>query len=163
MVQRSGNVDLLTQGAITIFVGILVWYLTSRIEAIRREREKLQDERRKIYMTILDPSIRIFGGVNNPSETKKALSQITSYEYRRTFFELSIIGSDAVVRAVNRYMQFIYNQEKQGTLDGRELLVNWGGLILAFRRDLGNKGTKLDERDMLKALIKDINSSSGPT
>ena len=149
--------DWFTQGTITIVVGIVVWYLTSRIEAIRREREKLQDERRTIYLNILEPFIRIYAGINNPSETRKALSQVTSYDYRRAFFELSITGSDDVVRAVNNYMQFIYRSEdNKGSMSGEDLLINWGGLILAIRRDLVNKRTKLNERDMLKALIKDI-------
>ena len=149
--------DWMTQGAIAIGVGLIVWFLTSRVEAIRREKEKLQDERRKIYMQILDPFIRVFAGVKNPSETQKALKQIISYENRRAFFELNMLGSDDVVRAVNNYMQYIY---KKGDDDSpgnpQEILVHWGGLLLAIRKDLGNKRTKLKEADMLRALITDI-------
>ena len=86
---------------------------------------------------------------------------MTSYEYRRAFFELSITGSDDVVRAVNNYMQFFYRSEdNKDSISGQDLLINWGGLILAIRRDLANKRTKLNERDMLKALIKDIDRIS---
>lgn len=149
--------DWMTQGAIAIGVGLIVWFFTSRVEAIRREKEKLQDERRKIYMQILDPFIRVFAGVKNPSETQKALKQIISYENRRAFFELNMLGSDDVVRAVNNYMQYIY---KKGDDDSpgnpQEILVHWGGLLLAIRKDLGNKRTKLKEADMLRALITDI-------
>ena len=34
----------------------------------------------------------------------------------------------------------------------------WGGLLLEIRRSLGNKKTKLDEFDMLRAMIEDIDS-----
>ena len=56
--------DWIVQAIIPIGVGIAVWYLTSTLEAIRREKEKLQDERRKIYMQVLDPYIRILTGIN---------------------------------------------------------------------------------------------------
>ena len=152
--------DWLTQGAIAIGVGFVVWYLTSRVEAIRREKEKLQDERRKIYMQILEPSIRIFAGTKNPSETRKALSQVTTYEYRKAFFELNMLGSDDVVRAVNGFMQYIYGMEdSKVSSKPQDLLVHWGGLLIAIRRDLGNKRTRLKEVDMLRALIKDVDKA----
>ena len=35
-------------------------------------------------------------------------------------------------------------------------MLHWGSLLLAIRRDLGAKGTKLTEKDMLRSQIKDI-------
>ena len=60
-------------------LGFAGWYLRSSIETIRREKEKLQDDRRKIYMQVLEPMIRILAGAKNPSETKKALDQVVSF------------------------------------------------------------------------------------
>ena len=34
--------------------------------------------------------------------------------------------------------------------------TNWGHLLLAIRKDLGNKRTKLKEKDMLSSQITDI-------
>ena len=45
---------------VSAIVGVLVWYLQSRIEAVRAERRRLQDERRKIYIAILEPYIFAF-------------------------------------------------------------------------------------------------------
>ena len=70
------------------------------LKTVRRERERLQDERRKVYVEVLEPYIRIFAGIRNPSETKKALNQIGSFDYRRAAFELNMIGSDEVVRTM---------------------------------------------------------------
>ena len=138
-------------------LGILGWYLRSSVEAIRREKEKLQDERRKIYMQVLEPYIRIFAGIKNPSETQKALSQVTSFEYRNVSFELNLIGSDNVVRALNELMQHIYRMERDSaSATPVELLTHWGRVLIAIRRDLGNNKTKLTEADMLRAQIKDI-------
>ena len=147
----------IVQAIIPIGVGIAVWYLTSTLESIRRETEKLQDERRKIYMQVLDPYIRILTGINNPSEIKKALNQIKSFDYRRVSYELNMMGSDDVVRAMNSLMQHIYSLEREGTSGKPEdMLVYWGGVLLAIRRDLGNNKTGLTEVDMLRGQIKDI-------
>ena len=54
-------------------VGFVVWYLQNRIETARREREKLSEERRRIYVDILEPFIRIWVGIKIPKESDKAL------------------------------------------------------------------------------------------
>ena len=94
---------------------------------------------------------------NNPSEIKKALNQIKSFDYRRVSYELNMMGSDDVVRAMNSLMQHIYSLEREGTSGKPEdMLVYWGGVLLAIRRDLGNNKTGLTEVDMLRGQIKDI-------
>ena len=149
--------DWVTQGAIAIGVGLLVWYLTSKVEAVLREREKLQDDRRQIYAQVLEPYIRVFAASTNPSETKKALRQIASYDYRRASFELAMIGSDEVVRTLNDMMQYFYRFDAEDkSADPKTMVQYWGRVLLAIRRDLGNKKTKLSEIDMLRFQIKDI-------
>ena len=142
---------------IALTVGFIGWYLRSRVEAIRREKEKLQESQRKIYIQVLEPFIRVFAGVKNPSETRRAIKQMLSVEYRMVSLELNLMGSDNVVRAVNKYMQYIYSLDTVDTPPPpEELLVQWGGVLLAIRRDLGNKKTRLSEIDMLQSQIKDI-------
>ncbi len=149
--------DWLIQGSVGIGVAVTVWFLTTRIEAIRRERGKLQDERRDIYMRTLEPMIRMITGVKNPVEHRKALSQVGSYEYRRACFELNLVGSDDVVRSVNRFMETVYQMEDAKGPDATyDLLIPWADVLIAIRRDLGNNKTKLKGVDMLKAMIRDI-------
>ena len=138
-------------------VGLVVWFFQSRIETIKRETERLQDERRKVYMQVLDPYIRILVGIKNSSETRKALNLVNSIEYRRASFELNLMGSDEVVRALNELMQYIYRIERDGPTSKPEtMILLWGRVLLAIRKDLGNKRTKLEEIDMLEGYIKDI-------
>ena len=149
--------DWLAQGTITIVVGLAVWYLTSRVEAIRRETAKLQDERGKIYAQVLEPYIRLFAGTKDSSETEKAMTQVTSFEYRRALFQLNIMGSDDVILAMNRLMQYFYASERDSTPPELvEILPLWATVLLTIRRDLGNEGTKLEKVDMLRGQIKDI-------
>lgn len=140
-------------------VGLIVWFVRSWVESIHRARERLHDERRRIYLDLLEPHIRILAS----RESKKQLAEVTefvqSYEYKRTAVEFNLVGSDNVVRAFNDMMQFFYHVDasKEST-SPKEFIKHWGGLLLEIRKNVGEPGTKLSERDMLRALIKDIDS-----
>ncbi|MHB8162668.1 MAG: hypothetical protein ACYDGT_09270 [Thermoleophilia bacterium] len=135
-------------------VGFTVWYIQSRIERIRREEERILDERRTVYLTILDPFIRIFAGINKPAEAKKAQEQLVSYEYKRTALEFNLIGSDNVVHSFNTFMQYNFKSES----DPKVMLTLWGELLLEIRRSVGDPKTDLEPVDMLKAQINDIDT-----
>lgn len=139
-------------------VGLVVWYIQSRIERIHRAEERLRDERRNIYLTTLEPFIRTFAGIHDPKEAAKAQKQLISYEYKRVAFELNLVGSDAVVRSFNNLMQHVYREdEKTGEgLDAKTMMKLWGRLLIEIRRSVGDPKTNLEVVDMLKAQIKDI-------
>ena len=135
--------------------GIIAWFIKSNSEEFHAIEEKLRKERRNIYVQILDPYIRLFADikVKGPNE---ALKRITSYNYRKTAFELNLFGSDEVVRAYNNLMKHAYEAETTGIQDPKEMMRLWGKLLLEIRKSLGNKKTKLDEFDMLRTTVKDI-------
>jgi len=80
--------------------------------------------------------------------------------YRKTAFNLNLFGSDEVVKAYNALMQHTYEAESTEKQDPKEMMRLWGMLLLEIRKSLGNKKTKLDELDMLRAMIKDIDEYS---
>ena len=100
---------VLTAAIGAILAGIMTWFVQSRIEALRRETERLRDERKNIYMEILEPMIKALSGINNPDELESALDSLRSFEYRKVVFEFNFIGSDRVVQALNDLMQGIYS------------------------------------------------------
>lgn len=55
-------------------------------------------------------------------------------------------------------MKHTYEAESTGEQDPKEMMRLWGSLLLEIRRNLGNKKTKLNEFDMLRAMIKDIDN-----
>ena len=85
---------------LVVLGGIIAWFLKSRVEELRATEKRLIEERRKIYDQILDPYIRLFADLKGQGPTE-AIKKITSYDYRKTAFELNLIGSDEVVRAYN--------------------------------------------------------------
>ena len=142
----------LTAAIGAILAGLMTWFVQSRIEALRRETERLRDERKNTYMEILEPMIKALSGINNPDEAESALESLQSFEYRKAMFELNFIGSDRVVKALNDLMQCIYS----GSQSPITIMSKLGTLMLTIRKDLGYKKTKLDAVDMLKSQITDI-------
>lgn len=141
--------------------GIITWFLKSRVEELRAIEERLRAERRKTYGDILDPYIHLFAGLKTGQPQAQVLKKLTSYDYRKTAFELCLVGSDQVVQAYNDLMQHSYESERTGKQDAPEMMRLWGLLLLAIRRSLGNKKTRLNELDMLRGMIKDIDKMAG--
>ena len=149
--------QVLGPSLLMVLGGIITWLLKTRVEELHATEERLREERRKIYIQILDPYIRLFADIKGQG-TAQAIKKITSYEYRKTAFELNLFGSDDVVCAYNDLMKHTYEAEKTGTQNPREMMQLWGNLLLGIRRSLGNKKTKLGEFDMLRAMITDIDN-----
>lgn len=139
----------------TLGGGVLGWFMKSKLEELRTIKEELRGERRKIYTEILNPYIRLFADLKGKGQDK-ALKEITSYDYRKTAFDLNLFGSDEVVSAYNNLMKHAYEAESRGNQDPKEMMQLWGKLLLEIRKSLGNKDTKLDELDMLRGMIKDV-------
>ena len=135
--------------------GIITWVIKSKIEELRELEEKLREERRNIYAQLLDPYIRLFADLKGKGP-EVAVKKITSYDYRKTAFNLNLFGSDEVIRAFNNLMKHTYEAEAIGNQDPEEMMRLWGKLLLEIRKSLGNKKTKLNEFDMLRAMIKDM-------
>ena len=157
-------INLLVTPVVAAVVGFAVWYFQSRLEEIRREQERLHDDRRRVYAQVLDPFIRVFVGIKNPKETQKALQQMLSLDYKRTAFEFGLIGADEVVRSFNVMMQYIFQFDANGgeKPDARELMRLWGSFLLEIRKDVGNPKSQLTATDMLRGQIKDIDAFMGP-
>ena len=91
------------------------------------------------------------------------MQQALSHEYKRTSFQLSLIGGDDVVRSFNDFMQYLYSMgmETQQQLDPVKWMNLWGVFLLQIRKNVGNPDTKLTPTDMLRSQIKDIDKIIG--
>ena len=140
--------------------GIFNLIIKSRLEELRAIEERLSVERRKVYGEILDPYIELFASLTledgGASKSPNIIQKITSKEYRKAIFELGLIGSDDVIRAYNTLMQHSFKSSGPDEKDPFETMRLFGILRLEIRRSLGNKKTKLNELDMLRGEIMDI-------
>lgn len=151
----------------------IAWFLVSSIDKSRRERERLQDERRNLYMKILKPYIIIFDSINEqPSDNKidqqaeirpellESLEMITSTKYRSKAFELVLIGSDRTILFYNKLVELGRalddNRDSMQNIS-ETIVIKFGELLLSIRKDLVGKRTKLNEIEILIGQIRDIN------
>ena len=143
----------------TMIGGGFIWCLRHYLEVIRTKEKRLYQERRELYIDILEPYIRSFTSIHTPKELNKAVQQIKSYDYRKKSCEFNMVASDKVMSSFNNFVQYIYNNkvysDEQNT---REFAKYWTKLILECRRDLGSKETKMKEKDMLKNWVSDIDN-----
>lgn len=138
-------------------VSIYSLFLRSRLEAAKKENDRLQVERKNIYIELLAPYLSAFANAGSPSEQAKAVEWLKSEKYLKVTYELIFMGSDEVVRAMNDFLtRFREIVESGKPIAPEEMLKFWGGLLLAIRRDLGDKKTTLKEIDMLTGHITDI-------
>ena len=64
---------------------------------------------------------------------------------------------------MNELMQSFYRQKEGPTQnDTKNIIDLWGNVLLAIRRDVGNKRTKLKPIDMCRGQISDIDKYFGP-
>jgi len=147
-------VQILGPSILMIVSGIITWHMKSKSEELRSIEEKLREKRRNIYIQILEPYIQLFTDLSEEGK-KKAIEEITSYKYKKTAFELTLFGSDEVVKAYNGLLQHAYKVES-GQEKGNEnkIMQLMGKLLLEIRKSLGNKKTKLENIEMLEAMIK---------
>ena len=147
--------EVLGPSLLLIIGGIATWFIKSRIEELRAVEARLREERRRTYRDLLEPYIRLFAELR-VGGTEKAIKQITSFDYRKTAFELVLLGSDEVVRAYNDLMQYTYRADRTESQHPYRLLTLWGELLLQIRKSLVSKRTRLKGLDMLKSSITDI-------
>jgi hypothetical protein len=136
------------------------WFIRSKFEESRAVQQKLNDERRKTYSDILLPFITVLANINRKDGASKAVAQIMTDlpKFQKNRVDLVLFGSDDVVRAHNACWEYAYKVDAGENVEERGVtyMLLWGKLLLEIRRDVGNKDTRLNEVDMLRWLIKDI-------
>ena len=95
----------------------------------------------------------------NRDKNQVAQKLFFSVDYRRKAFQMSLVGSDSVVKAYNDLMQFFYRQgsnpASQTTDQLKEMMSLLGGFLLEIRRSMGNESTTLENWDMLEWFMTD--------
>lgn len=136
--------------------------------------DSLRADRARTYNEILRPFILLLSNETawradpkNKGRDKDqiALQQLLSLEYREKAFQMSLVGSDAVVKAYNDLMQYFYSRppgaDGKTTVEPREIMALLGRFLLAVRRSMGNEATKLDHWDMLEWFLTDARKYRG--
>lgn len=137
--------------------GFVTWWAQSRIEANRQQAERLRSERIKLYTDLLEPFIAMFSG-GDPKLQEKSAARILSPDFRKLMYRVMLMGSDDVVSAINAMWTQFYANSDDGVTDHEaiESMRCIAEALLAVRRELGDRKTKLQWPDMLRARITDL-------
>jgi len=125
--------------------------------------KSLHDKRVPLYIELLEPLIvlfapdqasdkdRKFKGKSN-SEIASQIIQTTGYNQK--MFEMGLIAPDSVIRAFNKFYQYLYSSD--GIFDTETVMNLWGNILLEIRKSMGNNKTELHPLEMLEWKLKDI-------
>ena len=139
---------------LVVIGGLVSWFLKSRKEELQTIEERALERRIETYNQILHPIIVLFSSGASQKEKDKATDQIKTVEYRKAAFNLITFGSDEMVNSYNNMMQSFYKNE--AVTAPEKTMKKFATVILSIRKDIYNKNTKLNEWDMLKFMITDI-------
>lgn len=146
------------QAVVLLLLGALASYWTQqRIESIKAEKAelsserdrlheakmRLRDERRKIYLRVLDPYIEVFHGMGRGLPVLEANQRLSSVDHRKAAFELKLVGTDEVVMSFNALGRYIIDSQQAGYDEPGVLLRYWAELLHSIRRSVGEPGTAL--------------------
>jgi hypothetical protein len=142
--------------------GWLTWMLKAKREESLAQEEKTRQFRINTYETLLEPYYGLFT-FNLPEKLKdKEIQKIATIEYKKAAFNLTTFGSDEVVRSFNDLMQTYYHkrvdQFPNKTDFGVHMLRVFSNFLLAIRKDLYSKNTKLKRSQLVEFMITDIDN-----
>ena len=152
---------------------VAAWIGASNLRALAQSERRasidaqLSDKRQKLYAEVLEPFlIAITPDIvwNTDPETKGKDKQqllqeaMLKMRYRQAMFQLTFIGTDEVVEALNDLMQHFYRagaDPQQQTDHAAKLAKLLAKFLLAIRKGAGNDATRLDKWAMLEPFITD--------
>jgi hypothetical protein len=180
MINEPNLLDYLSAfGSIATPVLVLIltaigWNVRTRLQRRQELEDRLREDRISIYNALLEPFIMLFmtdtAWRSDPKNKNKdkgeiATRKMLSLEYRQTAFRLSLIGSDAVVKAYNDLLQYFYQRSDPESppdpSDLKKMMSLLGALLLEIRKSMGNEATKLDNWSMLEWFITDARQYRG--
>ena len=145
-------------GAIFASVGAFFWWLIrNTIESAQRSHEHFRENRLKVYMEALDPVLTALQQAKRGRSGRKKGLGFSEDQFRRALVNVKLMATDEVVKSLDDMITGSsddrdYTDEESAT----RLVDQFGGLLLAIRKDLGNPTTTLTELDMLKVIIVDV-------
>jgi hypothetical protein len=154
------------QAVVLLLLGAAATYFTQRrIEELKAEKSalaaaeaRLRDERRKVYLAVLDPYTEVFHALGRGLPASEANQRLTSLDHRRAAFEFKLLATDEVVHEFNAFARFLIKVRGGGAEQPGELLLHWARLLHSIRRSVGDPATQLTARDMILDWVEDIDT-----
>ena len=123
---------------------------------------RLRDERRQLYLKVLDPYVAVLQALGTGASAHEASLRLGTLEHRKAAFELKMVGTDEVVHAFNAFHRYIVDVPRRLNDPPGVILRYWADLLLAIRRNVGDPDTNATPRDMILDWVGDIDTLYPP-
>lgn len=137
---------------LTLVSGSIGFIISKIIEDLKESKQRIYEQKRKYYNELIRP----FRDVLKNIKTKPGNSGLNSKQIADamdTAFDNILYASDEVIEKYGRFRNNSTNEEQTGTSSQYKTLKLFSDLLLAMRKDLGNKYTSLDEVHILRMFI----------
>ncbi|MDI9312149.1 MAG: hypothetical protein QM535_18185 [Limnohabitans sp.] len=137
---------------LTLVSGSLGFIISKFIEDIKESKQRIYEEKRKYYTELIRP----FRELLKNTKTKNGNNTLNNKQIADamdTAFDNILYASDDVIEKYGRFRNNSTNEEENGSKDSYKTLKLFAELLLAMRKDLGNKYTSLDEVHILRMFI----------
>lgn len=132
--------------ALPIIVTILGWIIHRKTEKIKIMENQLSDKKYQAYANI----VATFYSILKDSKNHKPIDQNTIMEQMiDSKRDILMYGSDSVLKAFNNYLV-----KSSENADNRTIMNSFLDFIIAIRKDMCGKQTKLTKRDILINLVQ---------
>lgn len=132
---------------------------------------QMQADRIAVYQELLKPFMVMFMNdivwkneqTRNKSYKSKTKEQVVqglmwSENWIATSFRFTLIGSDAAVLAFNQLMDTARSQGGAPAMNPAQLVELFANLLLEIRRSAGNEQTDLENWDMLRPFVTNLDA-----
>ena len=134
----------------SMVIGIFAWLTNQAVEQTKERRHRLAVEKREQYLEFMDFINETFPLGGEGAKLRTNPDRVR--QLRQWSLHLTLIGSDEVVTAWNDARLSDANPKGEAA----NVLLLWGKLWLAMRKDCGHHDTKLEPPDMLASIVDDV-------
>lgn len=152
VIYKSDYVKKIDPTILTLVSGSIGFIISKIIEDLKESKQRIYEQKRKYYNELIRP----FRDLLKNSKTKSGKTELNNKQIADamdTAFDNILYASDDVIEKYGRFRNNSTNEEKSGANNLFKTLKLFAELLLAMRKDLGNKYTTLDEVHILRMFI----------
>lgn len=137
---------------LTLVSGSIGFIISKIIEDLKESKQRLYEQKRKYYNELIRPYRDVLKNIK-VKNGNTALNNKQIADAMDTAFDNILYASDEVIEKYGRFRNTDTNDTETGSKNLYKTLKLFSDLLLAMRKDLGNKYTSLDDVHILRMFI----------
>ncbi|KQB40967.1 hypothetical protein [Flavobacterium aquidurense] len=137
---------------LTLVSGSIGFIISKIIEDLKESKQRLYEQKRKYYNELIRPYRDVLKNIK-VKNGNTILNNKQIADAMDTAFDNILYASDEVIEKYGRFRNTDTNDTETGSKSLYKTLKLFSDLLLAMRKDLGNKYTSLDDVHILRMFI----------